>query len=384
MLEKLKKSRKGRIENREKSRKSYSNVINLKKVINLKNFLVMRRKMLKNILSRLVLGESLDEKEARQMMNNIMQGKVTSAQIASFLTALRIKGETMEEIIGCARAMKENAAKLKKSYPLTLDTCGTGGDYKGTFNISTVVALVVAGTGIKVAKHGNRGASSKSGSADVLEALGVNINLTPPQVEECLEEVGIAFFFAPVFHPAMKFAIGPRREIGFRTIFNLLGPLTNPAGSKYQILGVYDANLTELIAGALCRLGVKEAMVVCGETGIDEITLTGSTKISRVKKGKVETFYLEPEELGLPRCELKDIQGGSAKINAEITLGILSGRGKDPQRNIVLVNAAAAFMVKGVVKDLKVGIQKAAETIDSGAALRKLRELRNYTIRGLI
>ena len=340
--------------------------------------------MLKNILNKLVLGENLNEIEARQMMDNIMQGKVTSAQIASFLTALRIKGETMEEITGCAQAMKENAAKLKKTYPFAIDTCGTGGDYKGTFNISTVVALVVAGTGIKVAKHGNRGASSKSGSADVLEALGVNINLTPPQVEECLEEVGIAFFFAPVFHPAMKFAIGPRREIGFRTIFNLLGPLTNPAGSKYQILGVYDANLTELIAGALCRLGVKEAMVVCGETGIDEITLTGSTKISRIKKGKVETFYIEPEELKLPRCELEDIQGGNAKINSEITLDILNGRGKNPQRNIVLVNAAAAFMVKGVVKDLKVGIQKAAETIDSGAALRKLKELRNYTIRGLI
>lgn len=342
----------------------------------------MRRKMLKNILNRLVLGESLDEKEARLVMNNIMQGKVTSAQIASFLTALRIKGETMEEITGCARAMKENALKLKKTYPSAIDTCGTGGDCKDIFNVSTVAALVIAGAGIQVAKHGNRAASSKSGSADVLEALGININLTPLQVEECLEKVGIAFFFAPTFHPAMKFAIGPRKEIGFRTIFNLLGPLTNPAGSKYQILGVYDVNLTELIAGVLCKLGVKEAMVVCGETGIDEITLTGSTKISRVKKGKVETFYLEPEELELPRCELKDIQGGSAKINAEITLDILSGRGKDPQRNIVLANAAAAFMLKGVVKDLKVGIKKAAESIDSGAALRKLKELRNYTLRG--
>lgn len=340
--------------------------------------------MLKKILNRLVLGENLDERESRQMMNNIMQGKVTSAQIASFLTALRIKGETMEEITGCARAMKENVAKLKKAYPLAIDTCGTGGDYKGTFNISTIVAFVVAGAGIKVAKHGNRGVSSKSGSADVLEALGVSINLTPLQVEECLGEVGIAFFYAPIFHPAMKFAIGPRREIGFRTIFNLLGPLTNPAGSKYQILGVYNVNLTELIAGALCRLGVKEAMVVCGENGIDEITLTGYTKISRAKKGKVETFYLEPEELKLPRCELKDIQGGNAKINSEITLDILSGRGKDPQRNIVLANAAAAFMVKGVVKDFKAGIKKAAETIDSGAALRKLEELRNYSLRGLI
>ena len=338
--------------------------------------------MIKNILKKLISGENLDEREARQFMNSIMKGELTSAQIASFLTALRIKGETMEEIAGCARAMKDNAAKLKKTYPLSIDTCGTGGDYKGTFNISTAVALVVAGTGIKVAKHGNRGVSSKSGSADVLEALGVNINLMPIQVEDCLEKVGIAFFFAPVFHPAMKFAIGPRREIGFRTIFNILGPLTNPAGSKYQILGVYDANLTELIASVLCKLGVEDAMVVCGETGIDEITLTGTTKISRVKEGKIETFYLNPESLRMPRCELKDIQGGNAKINSEIILDVLNGKGKKPQRNIILANAAAALLVKGVVKDLIDGIKKAAGTIDSGAAFKKLQELKNYTLKG--
>jgi len=197
------------------------------------------------LLNKVVLGESLDEKEAKKTMNKIMQGEVTSAQIASFLTALRIKGETIEEIVGFAQAMRENAVKLKKVYPFAVDTCGTGGDCKGTFNISTVTALVVAGAGLKVAKHGNRGVSSKSGSADVLEALGITINLTPIQIEECLEKVGIAFFFAPIFHPAMKFALGPRREIGFRTIFNLLGPLTNPAGAKYQVIGVYDTNLTK-------------------------------------------------------------------------------------------------------------------------------------------
>jgi len=339
--------------------------------------------MFKTLLNKVVLGESLDEKEAKKTMNKIMQGEVTSAQIASFLTALRIKGETIEEIVGFAQAMRENAVKLKKVYPFAVDTCGTGGDCKGTFNISTVTALVVAGAGLKVAKHGNRGVSSKSGSADVLEALGITINLTPIQIEECLEKVGIAFFFAPIFHPAMKFALGPRREIGFRTIFNLLGPLTNPAGAKYQVIGVYDTNLTELIAGVLGRLGVQGAMVVCGENGIDEITLTGSTKISQVKDGIIETFYLEPEELGLQRCKLKDIQGGDAKTNAKIALDILNGQRKGPQRDIVLLNAAAVLTVRGVVQDIKIGIKKVAEIIDSGAALRKLEELRDYTTRGL-
>lgn len=335
--------------------------------------------MFKELLNKVVIGENLREKEARWAMNEIMQGKVSAAQIASFLTALRIKRETVEEITGCAQAMRENAVKLKKVYPLAVDTCGTGGDCKGTFNISTVTAFVAAGAGLKVAKHGNRGVSSKSGSADVLETLGININLAPLQIEECLEKVGIAFFFAPIFHPAMKFALGPRREIGFRTIFNLLGPLTNPAGAKYQVLGVYDPDLTELIAGVLEKLGVQGAMVVCGENGIDEITLTGPTKISRLKSGIVETFYLEPEELGLRRCELKDIQGGDPKINAKIALGILNGREKGPQQDIILANAAAVLLVGGVVKDIKAGIKKAAEIIDSGAALKKLKDLREYT-----
>jgi len=335
--------------------------------------------MFKELLNKVVIGENLRGKEARWAMNEIMQGKVSAAQIASFLTALRIKRETVEEITGCAQAMRENAVKLKKVYPLAVDTCGTGGDCKGTFNISTVTAFVAVGAGLKVAKHGNRGVSSKSGSADVLEALGININLTPSQIEECLEKVGIAFFFAPIFHPAMRFAVGPRKEIGFRTIFNLLGPLTNPAGVKYQVLGVYDLDFTELIAGVLEKLGVQGAMVVCGENGIDEITLTGATKISRVKNGIIETFYLEPEELGLQRCKLKDIQGGDPKINAEIALDILNGREKGSHRDIVLANAAAVLLVGGVVKDIKTGIKKAAEIIDSGAALEKLENLREYT-----
>ena len=336
--------------------------------------------MNKEILNKIVTGESLNEEEAYETMNEIMLGITTPAQIASFLTALRVKGETVEEITGCARAMRENAVSLKEIYPLAVDTCGTGGDSKGTFNISTVAAFVVAGTGKMVAKHGNRGVSSKSGSADVLEALRININLTPSQVEECLQKLGIAFFFAPVFHPAMKHAIGPRREIGFRTIFNLLGPLTNPAGVKQQILGVYDPDITELIAGVLKRLGAQNAMVVCGEGGIDEISITGFTKITQIKNREITTYYIKPEDLGLCRYELKDIKGGDAKVNAEITLNIL--RGKDgAQRLIVIVNAAAALIVGGMAKDMRDGIKIAAETIDSGAALKKLEGLREYTKR---
>ena len=338
------------------------------------------KKMFKELLNKVVIGENLREKEARWAMNEIMQGKVSAAQIASFLTALRIKRETVEEITGCAQAMRENAVKLKKVYPLAVDTCGTGGDCKGTFNISTVTAFVAAGAGLKVAKHGNRGVSSKSGSADVLETLGININLAPLQIEECLEKVGIAFFFAPIFHPAMKFALGPRREIGFRTIFNLLGPLTNPAGVKRQILGVYDPHITELIAGVLKRLGAQNAMVVCGEGGIDEITITGFTKITQIKNGKITTYCIKPEELGLCRYELKDVKGGDAKVNAEITLNILRGK-EGPQRLIVLVNAAAALIVGGMAKDMRDGIEIAAETIDSGTALKKLESLREYTKR---
>lgn len=336
--------------------------------------------MNKEILNKIVTGENLNEEEAYETMNEIMLGITTPAQIASFLTALRIKGETVEEITGCARAMREHAVSLKETYPLAVDTCGTGGDTKGTFNISTVTAFVVAGTGIMVAKHGNRGVSSKSGSADVLEALGININLTPFQVEECLQKFGITFLFAPVFHPAMKHAIGPRREIGFRTIFNLLGPLTNPADVKRQILGVYDPDITELIAGVLKKLGTQNAMVVCGEGGIDEISITGFTKITQIKNGDITTYYIKPEDLGLCRYELKDVKGGDARVNAEITLDIL--RGKDsPQRLIVIVNAAAALVVGGVAKDMREGIKIAAESIDSGAALKKLESLREYTKR---
>jgi len=336
--------------------------------------------MFKELLNKVVIGENLKEKEAYWVMNEIMQGKVTAAQIASFLTALRIKRETVEEITGCAIAMRENAISIKNTFPLAVDTCGTGGDCKGTFNISTVTAFVVAGADIRVAKHGNRGVSSKSGSADVLEALGVNIDLTPDQVEKCLEEVGIAFLFAPVFHPAMRYASGPRREIGFRTIFNLLGPLTNPAKVKYQVLGVYSSELTELMARVLHGLGVRNAMVVHGEDGMDEISINSRTKISRLQDAEIETFYLEPEELGLSRYRLEDIKGGDSLCNANIALNILNGD-KGPHREIVLINAAAALVVCGVVNGMKEGMKMAAQVIDSKAALKKLEDLREYSKR---
>jgi len=336
--------------------------------------------MFKELLNKVVIGENLKEKEACWVMNEIMQGKVTAAQIASFLTALRIKGETAEEITGCAIAMRENAISIKDTFPLTVDTCGTGGDCKGTFNISTVTAFVVAGAGIRVAKHGNRGVSSRSGSADVLEALGINIDLNPDQVEKCLEEVGIAFLFAPVFHPAMRYALEPRREIGFRTIFNLLGPLTNPAKVKYQVLGVYSSELTEVMARALHGLGVRNAMVVHGEDGMDEISINSSTKISRLKNAEIETFYLEPEELGLSRYRLEDIKGGDPLFNANIALNILNGD-KGPHREIVLMNTAAALVVCGVVNGMRKGMKVATQVIDSKAALKKLEDLREYSKR---
>ena len=334
-------------------------------------------------MNKLLSAQNLTEQEAKQIMNQIMQGELTDAQIASFLTALRIKGETVEEILGCAQAMRNNAVQLKKNYQLAVDTCGTGGDGKGTFNISTITAFVVAGAGLKVAKHGNRGVSSKSGSADLLEALGIDIQLTPVEVEKCLQEIGIAFFFAPIFHPAMKYAITPRREIGFRTIFNLLGPLTNPAGVKCQVLGVYDPSLTEVIARVLVKLGTQEAMVVCSESGIDEITLTEKTKISRINNGTVENFYLEPEDLGLGKCNLEDIQGSDADINAKIALEILENKIRNSRRDIVLANTAAALMTGGKAKNWEEGIKKAEESIDSGAAFQKLKELKAYSMRGL-
>ncbi len=336
--------------------------------------------MIKNAINKVVGGQHLSEEEAVALMDDIMSGRATDAQIASFITALRIKGETVEEITGFARVMRQKATPVKTGHPLLLDTCGTGGDGSHTFNISTTVAFVVAAAGVPVAKHGNRSVSSKSGSADVLEALGININLTPDQVGECIDGVGIGFLFAPALHGAMKYAIGPRREIGIRTVFNILGPLTNPAGAQCQILGVYDPNLTEVMAGVLANLGTRSAFVVHGAGGLDEVSISGPTKISEVRNGKVVTYYLDPLKHGLTYAEAGELKGGAAEDNAAITRNILEGE-KGPRRDIVLLNAAVALMAAGKVSTVDEGLKKAASVIDSGAAAAKLNQLTEFTRR---
>lgn len=330
--------------------------------------------MIKEAISLLIEKIDLSEAEMAEAMREIMEGKATDAQIGAFLTALRLKGETIDEITGAAKVMREKALSIKAPAG-TVDTCGTGGDMAHTFNISTIAAFIVAGAGIPVAKHGNRSVSSKSGSADVLQALGVNIELPPERIEKCLREVGFGFLFAPVFHGAMKYALGPRREIGIRTVFNILGPLTNPAGAKYQVLGVYSSDLTETMAKVLGNLGCIHAFVVHGEDGLDEITITGKTKVSELKGGKVENYFIEPSDFGIKTGIIEDLLGGEAKENAEITINILKGK-KGSKRDIVLLNASAAIVASGKAKDLKEGIAIAERSIDSGAALRKLEEIR--------
>lgn len=334
---------------------------------------------LQQLIDKVVSRCHLEEGEAEEAMTLIMNGEATPAQIAALITALRLKGETVEEITGFARAMRAKGKKIRAKRRL-MDIVGTGGDCRFTFNISTTTAFVVAGAGLPVAKHGNRSVSSKCGSADVLEALGVKVTLAPEQVERCLEEVGICFLFAPVFHEAMKYASGPRREIGIRTVFNLLGPLTNPAGAQIQLVGVYEPELTAVIARVLRSLGVERAMVVHGEDGLDEITNTGRTRVSELVGGEIRTYCLTPEDLGLRRGKLADICGGTAEENARITKDVLTGR-PGPCRDVVLMNAAAALMVGGKAKDLQEGLRLAAEVIDSGAALRKLEELLAFTER---
>ena len=331
--------------------------------------------MIKEAISILIERIDLSEKEMSDTMREIMEGKATDAQIGAFLTALRLKGESTAEITGAAKVMREKALSIKAPAG-TVDTCGTGGDMAHTFNISTTAALVVAGAGIPVAKHGNRSVSSKSGSADILQALGVNIDLPPEKVERCLMDVGFGFLFAPLFHGAMKYALGPRKEIGIRTVFNILGPLTNPAGAKYQVLGVYSSDLTETMAKVLGNLGCIHAFVVHGEDGLDEITITGRTRVSELKSGRVENYFIEPADFGIKTGRMDDLLGGESKENAEITISILTGK-KGPKRDIVLLNASAAIVASGKAKNLKEGITVAERSIDSGAALRKLEEIKN-------
>ena len=292
--------------------------------------------MIQEAVSKLIEKQDLTLKEATAVMNEIMSGLATGSQIAGFLIALRLKGETIDEITACAKVMREKASRIKpKDHKHLIDVVGTGGDKSGTFNISTVAAFVTAGAGIPVAKHGNKSVSSKSGSADVLKALGINIDLEPKKVEQCINEVGIGYMFAPKFHSAMKYAIGPRKELAVRTIFNILGPLTNPAEAPYELMGVFSEELVEPLAEVLGKLGCKHAMVIHGN-GLDEITLEAPTKVAEYKDGHVTTYEIKPTDFGIKLAELKEIQGGSPEDNAKITLDILSGKEKGPKRNIVL------------------------------------------------
>jgi len=333
--------------------------------------------MIKEAINLLVNNISLTEPEMALCMSDIMEGKATDSQIGAVLTALRIKGETVEEITGAARMMRKMATTIKAPEGV-LDTCGTGGDMSHTFNISTTTAFVVAGAGTPVAKHGNRSVSSQSGSADVLEALGVKIDLQPDRVEKCLFETGFGFLFAPLFHPAMKYAIGPRREMGIRTIFNILGPITNPAGAKRQLLGVFAGKLTDTLAQVLGNLGAVDAIVVHGEDGLDEVSLSGKTKVARFKDGKVENFQIEPEDFGIWRSDIDSIRGGNKEENAAITLSVLHGE-KGPKRDIILMNSAVALIAAGKSTDFKTAFSMAAASIDSGMALKKLEEVRKVS-----
>ncbi|MBL8133689.1 MAG: anthranilate phosphoribosyltransferase [Anaerolineae bacterium] len=319
----------------------------------------------------------LQHEEAEAVMNQIMSGGATDAQIGAYLMALRMKGETQDEIVGSARAMRDNAEKVPTGFDGAnlLDTCGTGGDKSGTFNISTTVAFVAAGAGMRVAKHGNRAASSKCGSADVLGELGVNLDLTPDQVGRCIDEVGIGFLFAAKLHPAMKHAIQPRRQIAVRTIFNILGPLTNPAGARRQLMGVFAGDLTSMLAHVLAELGTLSALVVSGYGGLDELTTTGINQISQLKDGAVRTYDLEPESLGFKGANIHELLGGDAPVNAAILRGVLSGEIRDAKRDVVLLNAAAALIAGGRVDGFSAGVALAAETIESGAALQKMEAL---------
>jgi anthranilate phosphoribosyltransferase len=326
--------------------------------------------MIQEAIAKLVGGESLSDDEATSVMAEIMAGEATPAQIGSFVTALRMKGETVGEIAGLARAMRDRSHRVVTASP-AIDTCGTGGDGSGTINVSTTAAFVAAGAGVSVAKHGNRAMTSKCGSADVLEALGVNITLDAEQVGRCIDEERIGFMFAPLFHPAMKHAAGPRRELGFRTVFNILGPLTNPAGATAQVLGVGSPDLVETMAHVLLSLGSQHALVVHGEDGVDEISISAPTLVAEVADGVVRTYRVAPEDVGLTRSDRSAIKGGTAAENAEALRAILRGK-PGPGRDVVLLNAAAALVVGGRAGSLAEGVRLAGEVIDSGQAIERV------------
>lgn len=334
---------------------------------------------MKEILSKLVDGNNLTKEEAMHAQELILTGQATPAQIACFLTALRIKGETLDELTGLATVLRDKAQTISPKLDHYVDFVGTGGDCTYSFNISTTSAFVVAAAGLPVAKHGNRSISSKSGSGDVLEPLGVNISADPKIVEKCVEKVGIGFMFAPHFNPAMKY-VGPvRSELGIRTVFNTLGPLSNPSRAKAMVVGVYSPKLTEIMAGAMMNLGVERGFVVSGHDNMDEFTLTGSSTVSEIKDGKVTTYEVTPEQFGLSCCKLEDLQGGDGAVNAQITKNILSGKEQGPKRDIILLNAGAALYIGGKADSIKDGIALAAQTIDSGKGLEVIENLVKLT-----
>ncbi len=335
---------------------------------------------IKAAINKVIQRHDLSENDMVSVMNQIMSGDASQAQIGSFITALRMKGETVEEITGAVRVMREKATTIDtgvdvKDGGILIDTCGTGGDGSGTFNVSTTSAFVVAGAGGIVAKHGNRSITSKCGSADVLEAAGVALDLDAQSIGRCIREVGIGFLFAPALHGAMKYAIGPRKEIGIRTIFNVLGPLTNPAGANVQVIGVFDGELTEPLAKVLGKIGTKRALVVHGEGGLDELTVTGSTQVSELKDGEVSTYTITAQDVGLTVSSLEELRGGDTPEESVAQMReILQGK-KGPKRDMVLINSGAALMASGISSNLQEGVQKAADTIDSGKALEKLDKL---------
>jgi len=331
--------------------------------------------MIQEAISKLVNKQSLTQNQAEQVMNQIMDGKATDAQIAAFITALRLKSETIDEITAFAKIMREKSQTIRPKASYLVDTCGTGGDNSNTFNISTASAFVVSGAGAAVAKHGNKSISSKCGSADVLAELGINIEMQPAQVEKCIEDIGIGFMFAPLFHPAMKYASKARKEIGIRTIFNILGPLTNPANAKSQLVGVFDEKLLMNIAKTLYNLGSRHAIVVNGN-GLDEITICGKTDVCELKNNKIDVYSINPIDFGFKLSSLDNIKGGSVSENAKIILDILNGS-KGPKGDIVLLNAAAALLATDIVEDYRDAIELANYSIDSGNALKKLKDLKN-------
>jgi anthranilate phosphoribosyltransferase len=334
--------------------------------------------MFKENLSKIVKREDLNEEQMSQMITDIFSGNITDAQIGAMMAALATKGETFEELAGAARAMRRKALRIQTSAATVVDTCGTGGDGAHTFNISTTTSFVVAACGVTVAKHGNRSVSSQCGSADLLEALGIKLDTAPEIVEEAVQDIGIGFLFAPLYHGAMRFAAKARKEVGLRSIFNMLGPLTNPAGANCQLLGVYAPELTEMFAHALQLLGTKRAFVVHGHDGLDEISVCAPTRVSELKNGLIRTYDISPEQFFSEQAEPADLLGGSPEENAQITRNILNGE-KGPKRNIVIINAAAALVAAGQAEDLKQGIRIAETAIDEGVAVKKMEALIRYS-----